>query len=242
MASNPDELILAQEQAVICRHTGVSDELRTAFDVSGKETEGTLLLTNRRLMYIHGGEEREDVPVGVLTRKPTFFVDVESLDGIRDDPANLSIELSAITKVSGHKRFGMDPKLVVSWNTGSSERSSEFIEQLTGGSRKKNLNDWAPVIERLRAGDQKVVPLPPAPDEATLEGKVLRILSDMQEKGEMTIEAEVETRYKVDLEPEQVEGACKKLSEMGLIKNTTPPTEEPFYQRVSPLGDDTLDA
>lgn len=243
MATIPGELILAQEQAVVCRHTGIADELKTALDVSGKETEGTLVLTNFRLIYVHGGETREDVPVGILSRKPTYFADVDALESIQEDAANLSLELTWVTKVTGHRRFGMDPKLVVSWRTGSGgARTSEFIQQLTGGSRKKNLNDWAPVIDRLRAGTQKVTPLPHAPDESTLEGRILRTLGDMQEKGEMTIETEVEKRYQVELEPEQVEEACQKLKEQGLIAVTTPKDEEPFYQKVSPLGEDSLDA
>ena len=34
---------------------------------------------------------------------------------------------------------------------------------MTGGSRKKNLNDWAKVIEKLKAKQLKIVALPPAP-------------------------------------------------------------------------------
>jgi hypothetical protein len=63
----------------------------------------------------------------------------------------------------------------------------------------------------------------------------------MQEKGEMTLETEVERQYSIDVEPEAVEEACKKLGEMGLIMTTTPAGEEPFYQKVSPLGDDSLE-
>jgi len=51
---------------------------------------------------------------------------------------------------------------------------------------------------------------------------------------------ELESAYGVDLEPEDVREACERLAVSGLAKRTTPPDEDPFYVKVSPLGDDDL--
>jgi hypothetical protein len=241
LSSPSDEQILAQEQGVIKRSPGLRSELQTAVDVSGSETEGTLILTNQRLLYVHGGEHREDIPTGSISEKAIYFTDVEDLDDIPSDPANLTIWLSSITKVAGHHAPAMAPKLEVNWDDRGVARTAEFVEQVTGSSRKKNLNDWASVIERLKAGTVKVTSMATAPDAATLEGRVLRALDDMQEKGLLTLESELEDRYKVELEPEDVEAACEKLVSQGLVKKTSSKDEPPFYQKPSPLGKDSLD-
>jgi hypothetical protein len=239
--SSPDEQILAQEEAVINRPSGVRGEVQTAFDIAGEETEGTLILTNSRLLYVHGGEVEEDIPVGVASMRKTFFADVEDLKDIAPDLNNLSIELSSVTKVVGHHAPAMSPKLEVTWTRGGTTRTNEFVQQATGGSRKKNLNDWAPVIERLKAGTEAVAVRGESPDAGTLDDKVLQALGDMQEKGLLTLESELETRYKVDLEPEDVDAACQRLVAKGLVKSTGAKDEPPFYQKVSPLGSDNLD-
>ncbi len=240
MSSSFDEQILAQEQGVINRSPGLRSELQTALDVSGRETEGTLVLTNKRLLYVRGGEHREDIPTGSISQKAIFFTDVEDLESIPSDPYNLTIWLPSITKVTGRHAPAMAPKLEVKWDDRGVSRSAEFVEQVTGSSRRKNLNDWAPVIERLRAGEEKVSPMAAAPGESTLEGRVLHALDDMQEKGLLTLESELEDRYKVELEPEDVEAACEKLAAQGLVKKTSSKDEPPFYQKVSPLGEDSL--
>lgn len=241
MSSSSGEQILAQEQAVVNRPIGIRGELETAVDVSGPETEGTLVLTSTRLLYVRGEEKREELPVGALTKKTIFFSDVESLGDIKYDEANLTMDLSSITKVTGRHSPGMSPKLEVRWNSGGIPKATEFAQVLTGGSRKKNLNDWAPVIERLRTGKMDVKAMAPPPDESTLEGKVLLALGDMQEKGLLTIESELEIRYKVELETDDLEAACEKLVLQGLIKDTSGKDEPPFYQKISALGEDSLD-
>lgn len=241
MSSSSEEQILAQEEAVINRPVGARGEVETAFDLFEKETEGTLVLTTSRLLYVHGGETREDIPVGIVSKKTTYFTDVEDLRNIPSDLYNLVIQLSSVTKVVGHHALASAPKLEVTWTAGGTSRTTEFVQQVTGGSRKKNLNDWASVIERLRTGNESVAPVAGSMDEGTLDGKVLHTLGDMQEKGLLTLESELETRYKVDLEPEDVEAACQRLVSKGLIKSTGAKDEPPFYQKVSPLGSDNLD-
>ncbi len=58
MPSPGAEIMLSQEQAVIRRGPGVRKEVESAFGLGG-ETEGTLVLTDRRLVYVHSNEKEE---------------------------------------------------------------------------------------------------------------------------------------------------------------------------------------
>jgi hypothetical protein len=232
--------MLAQEQAVIRRGPGIRKGVEAAFGLGG-ETEGTLVLTDKRLVYVHGNEKEVDVKVGAFSQKRLFFSDVESLNSMSLDSESLEIPISRIASVKGHRGEAVAPKLEVSWEDGTgSARTTEFVQQITGGSRRKNLDDWADVIEKLKAKRLKITPLPPAPGGDTLEGRILGALGDMQEKGLMTIEGDVEERYKVDLDPDQVEAACGKLVLAGLVRKTSPRDEDPYYRKVSPLADDDM--
>jgi len=236
--SNP-EVMLAQEEAVVCRGAGARKAVEAAFGTGG-ETEGTLVLTDRRLVYVHGGETEVDLRVGAFSQKRLFFADVEDINSITMDSASLEIPISGIVGAIGHKGPAIAPKLEVKWTDHGAIRATEFVQQVTGGSRRKNLNDWAKVVERLKTQKQKVFRLPQAPSGDSLEGRILRALGDMQEKGLFTIEKELEERYGLDLDPEEVERACGRLATAGLIRNVSPPGDDPFYRKVSPLGDDDL--
>ena len=234
------EVMLAQEQAVIRRGPGIRKAVEGAFGLGG-ETEGTLVLTDRRLVYVHGNEKEESLRIGGFSAKHLFFSDVESLGSISLDSASVEIPISKIVKVAGHHGEAIAPKLEVSWTDGGGAASAtEFVQQISGASRRKNLNDWAKVIEKLRGKQVKITPLPPAPGGDTLEGRVLGVLGDMQEKGQMTIESEVEERFKVDLDPDDVEAACEKLVAAGLVLKGDARYEDVYYRKVSPLGADDL--
>jgi hypothetical protein len=236
------EVMLAQEEAVINRGPGARKGIEAAFGVGG-ETEGTLILTDRRLVYVHGKGKEVDLRIGAFSQKRLFFTDVESLASMSLDSASLEIPISTIISVAGHRGEAIAPKLDVKWtDRDGSTRATEFVQQITGGSRRKNLNDWAKVVERLRTKQQKLSPLPPAPSGDTLDGRILAVLGDMQEKGLLTVEDEVEEHYGVDLDPDEVEDACGRLVAAGLIRNLARPKEDPFYIKVSPLGDDDLSA
>jgi len=231
------EVMLAQEQAVIRRGTGIRKGVEGAFGFGG-QTEGTLVLTDTRLVYVHGNEKEESLRIGGFSAKRLFFSDVESLGSMPLDSASVEIPISKIVKASGHHGEAIAPKLEVSWTDGGgAPRATEFVQQISGASRRRNLNDWAKVIEKLRAKELKITPLPPAPSGDTLEGRVLVVLGDMQEKGLMTVESEVEERYKVDLDPDDVEAACEKLVATGLILKPVPRYEDLYYRKVSPLGE-----
>jgi hypothetical protein len=236
------EVMLAQEEAVVNRGPGIRKGVEAAFGQGG-ETEGTLLLTDRRLVYVHGNEKEEDLRVGTFSKKRLYISDVEGLGSMPMDSSSFEIPLSSLTKVVGHGGVAIAPKLEVRWtDQGGASRATEFVQQITGGSRKKNLDDWAEVVEKLRRGQQKIVALPSAPTGDSLEGRILGALGDMQEKGLLTIESEVEERFGLDLDPDEVEEACGKLVAAGLVRNLSPAEDDPYYRKVSPLGDDDLSA
>jgi hypothetical protein len=238
--SSAQEVMLAQEQAVIRRGPGIRKEIEAAFGMGG-ETEGTLLLTDRRLVYVHGNEKEESLRIGGFSAKRLYFSDVESLHSMPLDSESVEISISKIVKVAGHHGEAIAPKLEVNWiDDGGAARTTEFVQQISGASRRRNLNDWAIVIEKLKAKQLKITPLPPAPSGDTLEARIMVILGDMQEKGLMTIEGEVEERYKVDLDPDDVEAACDRLIAQGLILKPVPRYEDVYYRKASPLGADDL--
>ena len=241
LQSQPEEVILAQEQAVD-RGSGAK-EPEGGFGAG--LMEGTLVLTNKRLVFVTTGEAEEDLsepnafnPFGKLK---LFYSDAEDLKSIPADPDNLIVPLALVTSIKGHKGNGAKPKLEVKWLEGKRERTTEFSQRLSG-KRRKNLDDWARTIERLRKGKQPLVSLPKAPGLDTLEGQVLRVLSDSQEKGILTIGHLVEDAFKIELDPDQVKVASEKLTSAGLVRRRRDPSGENFYHKRSPLGDDDLSA
>ena len=235
--SQPGEVILAQEQAV-SRGTG---EKEPEGGFGAGLLEGTLILTNKRLIFVTLAEAEEDLseptdfnPFGKLK---LFYSDAEDLKSIPADPDNLIVPLISVTSVKGHRGNGAKPKLEVKWLEGRRERSTEFSQRLTG-KRSRNLDDWARTMERLRKGKLSLVSLPEAPGLDTLEGQVLRVLSDSQEKGILTIGHLVEDAFKIELDPNQVKVASEKLTSAGLVKRRRDSSGENFYHKRSPLGDD----
>ncbi len=221
--STDQEIILAQEQSVIAK---------SGFE---KQVEGTLVLTNQRLIFV-GATEEEDVRT-MLGKDTLRFSDVDNLNSIPKSQYNLSISLAKMDSEKG-SHFG-HPSLRVKWNDDSGERHEEFVEQLTG--RKRNLNDWADVIDKIKSGKLKPdIPKSPAPGKSTLEGQIMYILGDMQEKGSFQIEEQVEEMFKLDLDSDQVEAACKELVKMRFVDVLPDRSGDNFYRKHSPLGEDDL--
>ena len=102
------EVMLAQEQAVIRRGPGIRKGVEAAFGMGG-ETEGTLVLTDRRLVYVHGNEKEESVRIGGFSAKRLYFSDVESLDSMPLDSESVEIPISKIAKVAGHHGEAIAP-------------------------------------------------------------------------------------------------------------------------------------
>jgi hypothetical protein len=213
------ESILAQEQSVLSK-AGI-----------GREVQGTLVLTNNRLMFVAANTE-EAFMDGLDSLR---YADVKNLDSVANNPANLSIQLQKIVSTKGSKGLMTNPNLKVRYQSDTGETEAEYIQTITGG-RKKNLNDWAGVIEGLKSG--RIVPKVPSwlPDKNSLEGRIVESLSDLQEKGVFEIESEIEKKYSLDLDPDEVEKACDNL----VSKNVLEKKSEDFYRLPSPLGSDDL--
>ena len=230
--SSEQEIILAQEQSVIRR-----DDIL-------KEIQGTLVLSNKRLVFVAATQEEEvDAKTLGLNRRLAEFryADVDDLNSIPSNPSNLSVSLDSIDSAEGHTGITHYPSLKVKWREGQSERKTEFIESMRGGGRKRSLKDWARVIELLKAGKITInFPGGSAPRKDTLEGKILLIMGDMQEKGLLETEEQVESVFSLDLDPDEVKSACESLVSNGFLDRVSDKSGEEFYRKRSPLGEDDL--
>jgi hypothetical protein len=230
-------MILAQEQGAIMRETGKEKGLGAEFGFG--TMEGTLVLTNKRLLFACTNTREEDVPdptgLNPYDKAMLFYSEVEDLAQVSTSAPNVFVSLEAVTKAAGHKGELSRPSLEVEWQDDTGRHTRIFTETLTG-RKSRNINDWAPVIMNLKAGTQKLVSVPPAPPLDTLEGKIIEVLSDLQEKGALTIEEAVETQYKLDLDPDDVQAACERLVAEGLLARNPELTGDAFYRKVSPLG------
>jgi len=194
------------------------------------------------LIFVCTEEREEDLK---MTRRTPFvmrlvYADVEDLTSIPVTGGNLFIELSTIDSVKGHTGHLERPSLEVKWREDAHEKGRVFIERLTGRGRRRNLNDWAAVIERLKAGNQKLIQLPKPPKVESLDGKIMIILADMQKKGVFEIEQETEDQFKVKLDPDDVQAACARLADSGLLEKIPDPSGDIYYKKRSPLGEDAL--
>jgi len=237
MASAADEVMLAQEQGVRMRRSGEREEVEGGL---GGELEGTLVLTNRRIIFVCTNEQEDNMreAPGLVMR--LVYSDVEDLASIPKSGGNLFIPLSSVSTVKGHSGHLERPSLAVNWQEGRQNKGRVFVERLTGRSRRRNLNDWTTVIERLKAGNQKLLQLPPTPSLDTTDGKVMRVLADMQRKGAFEIKEEAEQQFKTKLDPDDVQAACERLYANGLLERFPDNSGDVYYQKRSPLGDDAL--
>lgn len=255
LSQNQDqEIILAQEQGVINKptHLGIRTDL-----------QGTLVLTNKRLIFVCNSSRSESLASNVSSNgtiddkiaresaslgqdifgqsAPLRYTDVEDLSNIANNEKNLFIPISSIVSISGHKGIIGRPNLKVSWNDASGEvKNTEFQEALTERDRKKNLSDWADVIQKLQDGTLSPREPSSLPQSDSTEGRIYYVMGDMQSKGTFEIEEETEKHFAIELEPDEVEAACEKLVSMGLIEKISDPSGDSFYKRRSPLGEDDL--
>jgi len=228
---------LAQEQGVVMREAGRAKKLEGRL---GGELEGTLLITNHRLIFVCTNEREDDLKTTPFGKMPLVYSDVEDLASIPAGGNNLIIELSSISSAKGHAGHVTKPSLEVKWQQGTSEQGRVFIELLSGRSRRRNLNDWTRVIERLKRGDQKLIQLPKPPAAETPDGRIYRVLTDMQRKGVFEVKEEVEKRFGLRLDPDEVQAACDRLCNIGLLEKIPDPSGDTYYQKRSPLGEDEL--
>ncbi|MDG6933142.1 MAG: hypothetical protein JRN68_00415 [Nitrososphaerota archaeon] len=228
------ELLLAEEQGVLNRKVGAKYALEEVFHV-GRDAQGTLLLTSRRIVFLIGNRQ-EDLPEFQGRRgKSIVYSDIEG--GIPKEGLDIDVPLGSLVKIEGVRGGIENPRLIVVWKGEDGKTNqTEFVQEITG-SRKKNLNDWAEAILKLKSGEIKPVALPDEPPLSTLKGKIFSVLGDMQEKGLFTIEDEVETAFGLDLSPDDVESACNELVAEGLVEKVSLKDGGTYYKRKSPLGD-----
>lgn len=231
--------MLAQEQGVVMRGAGTAKGLEGRL---GGELEGTLLLTNRRLIFVCSHEKEDDLRTTPLGKMRLVYSDVEDLASIPTSGDNLFIDISSVSSVKGHAGHLTKPSLEVKWQEGASEKGRVFIELLSGRSRRRNLNDWAKVMERLKTGDQKLIQLPNPPAADTLDGKIYRVLADMQRKGVFEVKEEAEKQFSSKLDPDEVQAACGRLFNSGFLKKIPDTSGDTYYQKRSPLGEDELNS
>jgi hypothetical protein len=238
MSDEPSEVILAQEQGVVMRAGGREKELEAGFGVG--TLEGTLVLTNKRLIFACTEEREEDLP-GEAGLNPSgkiglVYSEVEDLNTIPSRGPNLFVPIEAVSSARGHEEGIERPSLMVAWYD-KGTHTAVFTETLLG-KRMHNLNDWAHIIEGLKKGTQKLASLPKPPSIDSLEGRIVHVLSDMQEKGVFEIEDAVETEFKVDLDPDEVQAVCERLASQGLLDRFPDSSGDVFFRRASPLGED----
>lgn len=236
MSTDRGEVILAQEQGAAMRSGGASKEVEAEFGVGVRE--GTLVLTNKRLIFVCTNEKGEDLPVGFFGDHLLLYSEVEDLDSIPSQSPNVFISL-ADASAKGHRRELGRPSLEVTWKDQSRSHSVVFTETLTG-RRQRNLDEWASVIGGIKDGSRRLIELPNPPSTETLEGKVMHVMADMQEKGPLEIEEDAEGEYQVDLDPDEVQAACDRLASQRLLIRSPGPSGYVYYRRASPLGEDDL--
>lgn len=234
MGQAEGETILAQEQGASMRSRGASKELEAEFGVGIKE--GTLILTDKRLIFVCTDDKGEDLPIGFYGDHLLVYSEVEDMGKIPPRPPNVFIPLPAAS-VKGHRGELGRPSLEVAWKDQSGGHTLLFTETLTG-RRKRNLNDWAPIIDRIKSGTLRLLSLPSTPPVDTLEGKVMHVMGDMQEKGVLEIEEDVEGEYKIELDPDEIQAACDRLASQSLMVRIPDSSGDTYYRRASPLGDD----
>ncbi len=233
--SAENEIILAQEQDV---------EVKDNVSGKMKNIVGSLILTDKRLIFVEANKEEDlDIGSGPLSKRSATvrYADVDDLEEVLSNANNLLIPLGSIVKASGSEGILHPPELKVMWKANSGQvNQAVFTEELIG-ARKKDLKDWAKTIQGLRDGTIKIQKLSsPIPGIESLEGKILHVLGDLQQKGVFEIEQETESEFKIDLDPEAVEVACEKLASLGFLDRNPDPSGEVFYRKRSPLGEDDL--
>jgi len=241
LSGSSSEIILAQVQGVTMRDAGRKKEIEAEFGFD--ETEGTLVLTNKRLIFACTNEKEEDLPGENLqipgSKISLIYSEVEDVDTIPQDPPNVFVSIASISMAEGHRGGISRPSLEIAWSDAGGKHGAVFTQELKNRG-SKNLNDWASTIENIRVGKQRFVAIPQSPSIDTLDGKIVRVLSDMQERGVFAIEEAVESKFKIELDPDQVQEACDRLTSQGLLRRYPDSTGDIFYRRASALGEDDL--
>jgi hypothetical protein len=233
--SESHELILAQEQDVQVKEMEPSKL---------KDLVGSLILTDQRLLFVEANEEHVYyIGSGILSKRSATFryANIDDLAEIASNPNNFTISLNVISTAVGSEGILHPPELKVTWKTSDGSNARAVFKQELLTRRKKDLKDWAKVILGLKSGAIKIQrPNAIPPSIESLDGKILHVLGDMQEKGLFEIEEETERQFKQDLDPDSVEESCNRLVSQGFADKEVDSSGEPFFRKRSPLGEDNL--
>jgi len=228
------EVILAEEQ-------GASRNLGSLHKKSG-----TLILTNKRLVFMRGNKEirievvpeiwRDIVPNIFPSGLPAILGFAEVYD-TAEIPSQMtfpdvSIDLASIISATPERpvdvtSFRRSSRLVVSWNSSIETKIVEFEEHMSGRPRKINLNDWGDVIMKIKSGyfDNLIRELINSRNSSQLEvnsieANVYFLLGDLQSKSTVLLSKEMEERFATRIDFERIQQACDRLERLKLIAGT----------------------
>ncbi len=197
LSGTKKENVVRTQENVICRN-------------SLTILEGTLFLTNRRLVFVAGQEKPED----------------EDIQKMLDRPDALSIPLDQVVTAAGNRGI-LRQSLNVVWHNPADSPSTtktEFLQK----NRPRNLaeaqnaiNEWVLQIEdaavsEVKTEQEEMVQSSPSWDQ--LDSKVLESLGDMKWKGFFQLERDLEETYGASLDPDDLEASCIRLAKEKLIQ------------------------
>lgn len=185
---------------------GAETPLKSMIDVVCKNSksvkEGSLVLTNRRLVFAAG--------------KSTLTPD--EIKKVMQDRDAFSISLEQIANVTGNRGI-LRPSLQVIWRNAPEDQTTmrtDFIQNYrpkTLEEATNGINEWVSAIEggALADGDLKSGESAAIVDQSELKSKVLEELGDMQWKGFFQIEKELREKFNLTPDPDLLEKVCAEL-------------------------------
>jgi hypothetical protein len=189
--------------------------------------EGTLLLTNRRLVFATGNSVQESDVKKILQDRNVF-----------------AIPLDQIANVSGNRGL-LRPSLNVMWHDPPGDPSltkTEFLQKYRPANiddLRNAINEWGPLIERAATSDigeevQSEKPKIEVPkiDDDQLKSRVLEELGDKQWKGFFQIERDLDEKYGTSTDPDALESCLTKLVKEKLLEQDK---HGEFFRRI-PTG------
>ena len=168
--------------------------------------EGSLYLTNRRLLFVSEAGADSRPSKNQLSRSSS-------------SAARISIPLDSIDNALG-KRGIVRPGLVVDWHDPGSPESplrTEFIQRVRTarfGEIGVDINDWAESIVEAKnpeLAEKRKESLSQNVDPTALKNQIIEDLADNQWRGIIQITSEIEGKYDLNLDPDAVEEICKSL-------------------------------
>jgi hypothetical protein len=176
--------------------------------------EGSLLLTNRRLIFVEGKGSLKD----------------SELQSVLQENDHFTIPLPQVANVSGKQGF-LRPSLTVAWHPTPEDPSStktDFLQKYRPQNledARNGINQWVAVIEQAATSDLDLAPLEmkneeeqPTIDDSELRSRLLEELNDKQWKGFFQIERDLGEKFGLSVDPDALERCCKNLVAEKLVE------------------------